>query len=107
MLKEQIINKVKGLVGIANKAGYLVIGADNLKNDRKKLFLVIRASDCGNGIEKVCAYSTTRTNCNIIVLQNDILQHIIGIDTCKVFGIRNKGISDQIIELLRGDSIGK
>ena len=28
--------KVKGYIGIARKAGYLIIGGDNIKNHKKK-----------------------------------------------------------------------
>ena len=33
----QEINKIKGLVNISNKAGYLIIGADNLKKYNKNI----------------------------------------------------------------------
>ena len=44
-MQNQQINRLKGIVGIANKAGYIVFGADNLKQYTKKLYLVVKSDE--------------------------------------------------------------
>ena len=40
--------KIKGLINIANKAGYLIIGTDSLKGYKKKLYLILMSNDAGS-----------------------------------------------------------
>ena len=55
-MQNQQITKLKGLVGIANKAGYVIFGADNLKNYNKKLYLIVKSKDGGKNLNKVVDY---------------------------------------------------
>lgn len=95
--------RVKGYVSIANKAGYLIVGADNLKGYHKKLFLVLADETGGKNLLKVAQYLKQNLNIELFVLKN--LESYTGIEGCKIVGIKNKGISDEIIKLLRSQQI--
>ena len=101
MIKSKI-DKVKGYVGIANRAGYIVWGADNLKNYTHKLYLVIYRDDFSKTIKK----SIDNINNDIpkIMLNVETFNYIVNTDNCKLLAIKNKGLSEQISELLRGEN---
>ena len=89
--------KVKGYIGIARKAGYLIIGGDNIKNHKKKLYLVIFDKNSQKNTIKIV--ENAKKN-DIIALQVDNLADLTGIENCKIIGIRNKKISDLVIEII-------
>ena len=107
-MQKQQINKLKGLIGIANKAGYVIFGVDNLKNYNKKLYLVVKAMNCGNGINKFVENLQRNENKNIefVEMDNQILQQVTMSDNCKIFGVKNKGLTEEIIKILRSENIG-
>ncbi|MBQ8845390.1 MAG: hypothetical protein IJ008_05215 [Clostridia bacterium] len=86
--------KLKGYIGIANKAGFLVIGGDNLEGYNKKLFLLLIDKNSGKNLKKITYNLKEEKNINIYELDN--LNEIVGIENCKAIGIRNKGLSDKI-----------
>ena len=98
-----ILNKVKGLINISNKAGYLIIGADTLKNYSKKLYLIIRSNESGKNLQKVAANLVTKTMCEEIVLNEEEMKFITSMDNCKIIGIKNLGLSKEIIKYIRGE----
>ena len=100
------INKIKNLVGIANKAGYVIFGADNLNGYNKKLYLLIKAKEVGNGIVKLWQRMLENPNIQHIELENDIVQQITNSENCRIFAIKNKGLADEIIKVIRGENIG-
>ena len=104
-MQQNILAKIKGLVGIANKAGYLVIGSDNLKGYNKKLYLLLTSDSYGKTIEKITNQLKQSTNCDIYTFcENEFLQ-IVNIPNCKIVGIKNKGISEEIIKYIRSNNI--
>lgn len=88
--------KIKGYISIANKAGYLIIGADNLKSYNKKLYLLLADSNSGKNLLKIL----DRKN-EIPQFVVDNLFEFTGIENCKIVGIRNLGLSNQIIKLIK------
>ncbi|MBQ3494572.1 MAG: hypothetical protein IJA69_04070 [Clostridia bacterium] len=100
------INKIKGLISIAKKANYIVFGADNLKNYNKKLYLLIKANNAGKDIQKICEkYIEFGIDC--IEFDFNDMQNITNLDNCKILGLKNKGLSEAILNIIRGESIGK
>lgn len=102
MIKSNL-DRIKGYVGIANRANYIIFGADNLKGYSHKLYLVIYREDYGKTIYKTIE-NFKRRELPCIVLNNDDFNYITGISTCKLFAIKNKGISEQIIKILRSEN---
>ena len=99
----QTIQKIKGLVNISNKAGFLIIGADNLKGYNKKLYLILRSDDSGKNLVKISECVKKNTNCEIEVINSEIFKQVVLIENCKIIGIKNKGISEEIIKYIRGE----
>ncbi len=102
-MQTQQINKIKGLVNISNKAGYVIIGADNLKKYNKKLYLILYSNDSGKTIQKVVTNKKTLTNCETIEIDAQEFSKIVSIDDCKIVGFKNLGLSKEIIKVIRGE----
>ena len=102
-MQKQQIKKIKGLVNISNKAGYVIIGADNLKKYNKKLYLILYSNDSGKTIQKVVTNKKTLTNCETIEIDAQEFSKIVSIDDCKIVGFKNLGLSKEIIKVIRGE----
>ena len=93
------MNNVNGLLSIARKAGYVIIGQDNLTDYKKKLYLVLMDKNAGNSLSREMNFLAKKDN--IPLLQVDDLEKLVSIKNCKAVGIKNKAISDKIIESLK------
>ena len=104
-MQQNILSKIKGLVGIANKAGYLVIGSDNLKGYNKKLYLLLTSDSYGKTIQKITNQLKQNTDCDIFTFSVEEFSQIVTIPNCKIVGIKNKGLSEEIIKYIRSNNI--
>ena len=91
------MEKIKSYLGLANNAGYLIIGSDNLKNYSKKLYLVLIDKTAQKNSQK---QATKYKNLGIDVFEVENLAALSNLTNCKIVGIKNKGISDQIKNIL-------
>ena len=89
--------KVKGYLNIAHKAGYLIIGSDNLRGYDKKLYLVLVDKTAGKNSKKI-ALSFEEKGLKAIEIDN--LEELSSIPNCKIVGIKNKQLTEKIIEFL-------
>lgn len=103
MLKSSL-DKIKGYVGIANRANYVIFGADNLKGYTHKLYLVLYRDDYKTTILKT-VNELSQKNITCVKLVFDDFNYIVNTDKCKLFAIKNKGISEQILKYLRSENI--
>lgn len=94
-------NKIKGYVNIANKANYLIIGADNLKQHNKKLYLILADTNSGKNLIKIV--NAKSDTVPVIFLEN--LYLYTGIENCKIVGIKNLGLSEQILKIVKEQKI--
>lgn len=101
MITNYLINKLKGYVGLANKAGYLIWGVDNLKGYTHKLFLILYRSDVTNTIQKTL--NSFGDNITKISLDVDVFNNIMQTNNSKIVAVKNKGFATKIIEILRGE----
>ena len=85
-------NKAKDYLGIAAKAGYLIIGSDKLDSYKQKLYLILLDNTAGKSAIKIAERFKTQAP----VLQVEGLGQICGIATCKLLGIKNKGLAEII-----------
>ena len=100
MIIKTNLKRANGYLNIAQSAGYVVWGTDGLKGYTHKLYLIVYREDFGKTIEK----TLTRFNSiKQIMLNVQDFNYFIGNDNCKILAIKNKGISEQIINLLRGE----
>ena len=98
---EKSLNKINGWLSIARKAGYCIIGQDKLLDYDKKLFLIVIDKVAGKSLEREMRHLSQEKNLPLIYVEN--LAQILGIENCKVVGIKNKSISEQLIESLKGE----
>jgi len=89
--------KIKGYLNISRKAGYLIIGGETLANYKKKLYLILYDRNAGNNTIKIVAKLQEK---NIKCYEIEGLSQLISIPNCKIFGIKNKNISEIIESLL-------
>jgi len=93
-------NKIKGYINIANKAGYLIIGADNLKNYNKKLYLMLADKTAGKNLFKI---ANLKHDIPLVIL-DDFFDYV-GIENCKIIGIKNLGLSQEILKIVKEQNI--
>ena len=95
------MNRLKGLISIAKKAGFVVIGAENLKGYNKKLFLLLMDKLAGNSLKREMNFLAQTRNLPLLEIEN--LAEIVAIDNCKAIGIKNKVMSENIEKCLKGE----
>lgn len=91
-------NKITGYLNIAQKAGYIIWGGDNLENYTKKLYLVLYDPIVGKSTQKIVDKIKEK---GIMVLPVNELNILLNKSICKIIGVKNKGISEILIDLLK------
>lgn len=90
-------NKLQGYLNIAKKAGYVIISGEKLYNYNKKLYLVIYDNTSEKNTLKVV---DKIKQINIPIFSIDNLQDIVSIKNCKIIGIKNKNLSDIMMQCI-------
>lgn len=92
------MEKIKNYLGLARNGGYLVIGSDKLDGYDKKLFLILIDKTAGKSSQKI-AQRHLQNNTEVLEVEN--LENLISIENCKIVGLKNKGLSDEIKKLVK------
>ncbi len=95
------MSSLEGLINIAKKAGFVIIGGENLSNYTKKLYLLILDNTAGNSLRREMQFLSSKRNLKILNVEN--LSKIVGIENCKAIGIKNKAFAENIEEYLKGE----
>lgn len=95
------MKEISGLISIARKAGYCIIGQDNLLGYDKKLYLILLDKNAGNSLSKSIKYMAEQRGLELILL--DGLAEKTNLENCKVLGIKNKGLSEEIVKRIKGE----
>ena len=98
---EKNLNNIAGLIGIARKAGYVVIGGENLSTYTKKLYLFLLDLGAGNSLKREVNFAAAKRKVPVLIVEG--LGAMVGIDSCKAIGIKNKAFSEQISKMLKGE----
>lgn len=93
------MNKIGGLIGVARKAGFVIVGQDNLKNYGKKLYAILLDNTAGNSLIREMTFLAEKKNIPLQMVEN--LSELVSIENCKVVGIKNKQMSNEILEGLK------
>lgn len=94
------LNKIKGYVGIANRAKYVIYGVDNLKGYTHKLYLVLYRQDLSKTVSKTISELQQKA-LPCCALDVEEFNYITNTTNCKIFAIKNKGISEQILKAIK------
>lgn len=92
------MERIKNYLGLARNAGYLIIGSDKLDDYDKKLYLILIDELAGKNSQKISLRQKER-GVEILTVKN--LEELSSIKNCKILGIKNKGLSDQIIKIIK------
>ena len=92
-------NKIEGYLNICHKAGYLIIGGENLESYSKKLYLVLFDKTSQKNTLKV----VEKLKDKVETIEVENLSQLSKVENCKIIGIKNKKISEILISLLRND----
>lgn len=95
------MNNLSGIISIAKKAGYVIVGQDTLKGYDKKLYLLLIDKTAGKSLKREMNFLAKNKEIPIFEIEN--LPEISKIENCKILGIKNKNLSDSIIKILKGE----
>ena len=90
-----------GLISISRKAGYVIIGQDNLIGYDKKLYLILLDKTAGKSLVREIDFLSKKKNVQVLLVED--LGKILKIENCKVIGIKNKNLSDAIVKSVKGE----
>ena len=93
-------SKLKGYLGIAQKAGYVVYGGDELKGYTKKLFVILHSETASQNLKDLLDKAAERLQIPNLEVKN--LTELLSKDSCKAVGIKNNGIAQEIIKIVKG-----
>ncbi len=95
------MTKINGLISIARKAGYVIIGKDNLMDYQKKLYLLLVDKTAGNSLLREMKFLSNKKEIPLLEVEN--LNEIMSIENCKAIGLKNKAMSENILVCLKGE----
>lgn len=95
------MNNIEGLIGIARKAGFVIVGGENLSHHTKKLYLILLDKSAGNSLKREMSFLSAKRE--VKLLEVDGLENYVGIKNCKAVGIKNKAFSENIEKCLKGE----
>lgn len=95
---EKNYNEILGLICIARKAGFCIVGQDNLKGYTKKLYLILCDDGAGDALKRSMNFLAKQSGAQMFAVKN--LPKICNIENCKVLGIKNKAFAEKIIQKL-------
>ncbi len=92
---------IKGIIGICRKAGYAIIGGENIKNNSQKMYLILVDENSGKSLLREMQFVANLRNIPIVSIKN--LEEIVDIKNCKAVAFKNKALSEKIFDLLKGE----
>lgn len=95
------MTKINGLISIARKAGYVIIGKDNLMDYQKKLYLLLIDKSAGNSLLREMKFLSSKREIPLLEVEN--LNEMVAIENCKAIGLKNKSMSENIMMCLKGE----
>lgn len=95
------MNNLAGLIGIARKAGFVIVGGENLTTYTKKLYLLLLDKSAGNSLRREINFLAQKRNIELVEIEG--LSSLVGILNCKVLGIKNKAFSENILKGIKGE----
>ena len=76
----------------------MVIGQDRLKVSKDKIHLIVYCSTASQNLKDLVTRLCDRFKCKALML-DEKLEDYTNIQGCKVLGITNKSLADQIIKV--------
>lgn len=92
--------KIEGYLNIAKKAGYLLIGGENIENailHNRKIYLVLYEPSIQKNSLKIIRKAEERS---ILTKSLEGISNYIKIKNCKIIALKNKNLSDIIYNII-------
>ncbi|MBQ7797726.1 MAG: hypothetical protein IJ371_01230 [Clostridia bacterium] len=89
---------IKTYLGFCIKSRSIVIGQDRLKVSKDKIHLIVYCSTASQNLQDLIVRMCDKFKCKSI-LMDEKLEDYTNITGCKVLGITNKSLADQIIKV--------
>lgn len=90
--------QTKGLLSIARKGNFAVIGLDNIKKLKRKYPLILLCTSAGENLKKEANFFRGKFEANLIEV--DDLADLIQIGNCKIVLVNNLGIANSLKNIL-------
>ncbi len=95
------MNKIQGLISIARKAGFVIIGKEKLATYTKKLYLLLIDKSAGNSLLREMKFLSENRDIPLLEIEN--LAELVSIENCKAIGLKNKALSESIEKCVKGE----
>ncbi|MBQ8522474.1 MAG: hypothetical protein IJ458_02280 [Clostridia bacterium] len=89
---------IKTYLGFCIKSRAIVIGQDRLKASKDKIYLIVYCSTASQNLKDLIVRLSDKFKCSTVLL-DEKLEDYVSIKGCKVLGITNKSLADQIIKV--------
>ncbi len=96
-------DKVSTLIGFAVKANKLIYGMDELKEGKRKRYLIVYCHSLSERGKDEIKEIARRDNVPLIETKSQKLEDIVYKRNCKVIGVANKQMSEAIIKYITED----
>ena len=89
---------IKTYLGFCIKSRAIVIGQDRLKISKEQIHLIVYCSTASQNLKDLIVRLADKFKCKALLL-DEKLEDYTSIEGCKVMGITNKSLADQIIKV--------
>ena len=89
---------IKTYLGFCIKSRAIVIGQDRLKVCKEQVHLIVSCSTASQNLKDLIVRLADKFKCKAIMMDYP-LEEYTHIEGCKVMGITNKSLADQIIKV--------
>jgi ribosomal protein L7Ae-like RNA K-turn-binding protein len=96
-----LVDKIVGMLGIAKRGKYTVVGDDIIfKIKKNKIRLIVIATDCPKNVDENLEQLALKYNATTIRIMTKVqLANAIGLQSVNAIGIENSSIARKIEEL--------
>ncbi|MFQ6724061.1 MAG: hypothetical protein ACLRFE_01830 [Clostridia bacterium] len=89
---------IKTYLGFCIKSRSIVIGQDRLKASKEQIYLIVCCPTASQNLKDLVNRLADKFKCKSIIF-DELLEDYASIKGCKVLGITNKSLAEQIIKV--------
>lgn len=90
------MSKIKSYLGLCVKSGSVVIGQDRLKQNNKKIYLLVLSPTATQNLKDLSFRLSEKFGCDLIIT-NLVLEDLICKEGCKFVGVTNENLASAIL----------
>lgn len=97
---------IRTYLGFSIKSKSVVIGQDRLKDTKENIQLIVYCATASQNLKDLIARLADKFKCKALLLDEKLEQYT-SISGCKVMGLTNKSLAEQIIKVAKSEKIGE